>query len=95
MEIDVDQDTSAEITSPPSEAALQKSDTPGEEKARQDREPKKPVLAAPPVRSLAKEKHIDLADVPSTGPGGRVTKEDVLKYIAMDREPSTPSASPT
>ena len=37
----------------------------------------RPVLATPAVRALAKELDVDLAQVNSTGPGGRVTKEDV------------------
>jgi pyruvate dehydrogenase E2 component (dihydrolipoamide acetyltransferase) len=35
------------------------------------------VLAKPPVRKLAKELGIDLAQVPGTGPSGSVTRDDV------------------
>ncbi len=38
-----------------------------------------PVPASPPVRRLAKEMGIDLALVAGSGPGGRVTREDVMK----------------
>ena len=34
--------------------------------------------AAPPVRKLAKEMGIDLSSVNGSGPGGRITREDVL-----------------
>ncbi|WP_149203503.1 dihydrolipoamide acetyltransferase family protein [Actinotalea subterranea] len=37
-----------------------------------------PVLAKPPVRKLAKDLGVDLATVRPTGPGGIVTREDVL-----------------
>jgi 2-oxoisovalerate dehydrogenase E2 component (dihydrolipoyl transacylase) len=36
------------------------------------------VRATPPVRKLARERGIDLAAVAGTGPGGRITREDVL-----------------
>jgi pyruvate dehydrogenase E2 component (dihydrolipoamide acetyltransferase) len=36
-----------------------------------------PVQATPAVRVLAKQMQIDLASVKGTGPGGRITKEDV------------------
>jgi pyruvate dehydrogenase E2 component (dihydrolipoyllysine-residue acetyltransferase) len=38
-----------------------------------------PVQATPAVRLLAKQTGIDLASVKGTGPGGRITKEDVEK----------------
>ena len=37
-----------------------------------------PVLAKPPVRKLAKDLGVDLATVDATGPGGIVTREDVV-----------------
>jgi 2-oxoisovalerate dehydrogenase E2 component (dihydrolipoyl transacylase) len=37
-----------------------------------------PVPASPPVRRLAKDLGVDLAAVTGTGPGGRVTREDVV-----------------
>jgi pyruvate dehydrogenase E2 component (dihydrolipoamide acetyltransferase) len=40
------------------------------------------VLAMPAVRSLAKELAVDLASVKGTGPGGRVTRQDVEKAAA-------------
>jgi len=39
-----------------------------------------PVLAKPPVRKLAKDLGVDLASVAGTGPGGIVTREDVVAH---------------
>ncbi|KAG5487027.1 hypothetical protein LSCM1_07694 [Leishmania martiniquensis] len=40
------------------------------------------VLATPATRYLAREHKLELAHVPATGKGGRVTKEDVLRFVA-------------
>ncbi len=40
------------------------------------------VKASPLAKKLAEEKGIDLSQVTGTGPGGRITKEDVLAYLA-------------
>lgn len=40
------------------------------------------VLSTPAVRSFAKQLGVSIQDVPATGKGGRVTKEDVLNYAA-------------
>ena len=42
----------------------------------------RPVQATPAVRALAKQMQIDLASVKGTGPGGRITKEDVETVAA-------------
>jgi pyruvate dehydrogenase E2 component (dihydrolipoamide acetyltransferase) len=46
------------------------------------------ALAKPPVRKLAKDLHVDLDSVTATGPGGIVTREDVLAHGA-ETEPRT------
>lgn len=40
------------------------------------------VLATPATRRLARELGVDIRQVPGTGPGGRVTAEDVRAYAA-------------
>jgi len=41
------------------------------------------ALAAPVVRSLAREHGLDINRIPGTGPGGRVERKDVLAAIAQ------------
>jgi pyruvate dehydrogenase E2 component (dihydrolipoamide acetyltransferase) len=48
--------------------------------------PEEAVLAAPAVRQLAKERGIDLKKIKGTGPGGTITRDDVLKK-AEERPP--------
>lgn len=69
-----------------------------------------PLAAAPPgapaetpplspaVRHLLEEAGLRPEEVPATGPGGRLTKEDVLRYLeqrAASAATPTPSAAPT
>jgi pyruvate dehydrogenase E2 component (dihydrolipoamide acetyltransferase) len=46
------------------------------------------VLAAPPVRKLAKDLGVDLAALAGSGPGGRVTAADVRAAVANATEPA-------
>ncbi len=39
------------------------------------------LRSSPLVRKIAKDNNLDLAQVPGTGAGGRITKEDVLAYM--------------
>lgn len=48
--------------------------------------PRRPVPAAPATRRLARELGVDIDLVPPTGPGGRVTPEDVQAFSAGGRE---------
>jgi len=48
------------------------------------------IKASPLARNIAREHNVDIAQVSGTGPGGRITKEDVLKYI----EEGKPAAAP-
>jgi len=51
------------------------------------------VVAAPATRRLARELKIDIRQVPPTGPGGRVTHDDVTRFAAKPGVP-VPVAEP-
>ncbi len=48
----------------------------------------------PVVRKLAKSLGVDLATVAGTGPGGRITREDVEAATPSPSEPAAPAAAP-
>ncbi|MFF2345457.1 dihydrolipoamide acetyltransferase family protein [Pseudarthrobacter sp. NPDC058119] len=45
--------------------------------------------STPPVRKLAKDLGLDLAQVPGTGPGGLITREDVQEFSGHAEQPAT------
>ncbi len=53
------------------------------------------LRSSPLVRRIAKENKVDLAQVPGTGLGGRITKDDIESFIAKHgaggAQPSTPA----
>ncbi len=52
------------------------------------------VRSSPLVRKIAKENNVDLAKVPGTGLGGRITKEDIEAFIAKHAG-GAPASAPT
>ena len=54
------------------------------------------LRASPIARRLAQEKNIDLAVITGTGPGGRITEQDVLEFVAppasSGQQPNIPSS---
>jgi 2-oxoglutarate dehydrogenase E2 component (dihydrolipoamide succinyltransferase) len=63
--------------------------------------PPAPVVAgdgsrppSPAVRRLAAEQAVDIAQVAATGPGGRVTKGDVLNFLESKQTEATPAVVP-
>lgn len=48
--------------------------------------------STPPVRKLAKDLGVDLAQVPGTGPGGLITREDVQEFAGHGGGPATSMA---
>lgn len=51
------------------------------------------VLAKPPVRKLAKDLGVDLAAIRGSGPGGIITRDDVVQY-ANEARPETYASHP-
>jgi 2-oxoglutarate dehydrogenase E2 component (dihydrolipoamide succinyltransferase) len=51
------------------------------------------LRSSPLVRRIAQEKQIDLRRVPGTGSGGRITKEDILKFAANPQAMAAQSTS--
>ncbi|MCS7120121.1 MAG: dihydrolipoamide acetyltransferase family protein [Nitrososphaerota archaeon] len=58
------------------------------------------IKVSPLARKIAEEKGVDLTNVKGTGPDGRITKEDVLAYLAsmtappvsIEKAPAAPSS---
>jgi 2-oxoglutarate dehydrogenase E2 component (dihydrolipoamide succinyltransferase) len=48
--------------------------------------------SSPVVRKIAAEHQLDIRDIPGTGIGGRVTKQDILGHIETRPETPTPAA---
>ena len=48
---------------------------------------------SPLVRKMAREYNVDLRQVPGTGGGGRITKDDVERYLAGSRTAAAPAAA--
>ncbi|MEK6644546.1 MAG: 2-oxo acid dehydrogenase subunit E2 [Planctomycetota bacterium] len=51
-----------------------------------------PIPAAPAVRRIAREAGVDLRQVHGTGPGGRIVREDVERFVRSANGGSAPTA---
>jgi len=61
--------------------------------AKETEEAPRRVLASPIAKRLAEERGVDLRLIPGTGPGGRITKEDIEAYLkTREAVPVTPVA---
>ncbi len=79
-----DEPPSAAIPMPPaSDAAPALEETPEPPLAA----PAAPLRASPVARRIADERGINIAEVQGTGPGGRITRDDVIAYAATPPQP--------
>jgi 2-oxoglutarate dehydrogenase E2 component (dihydrolipoamide succinyltransferase) len=52
------------------------------------------VRSSPLVRRIAKDNNLDLSQVPGTGTGGRITKQDALDFLGQHGKGAAPAAKP-
>lgn len=80
---EVDEDVAEESPPPPDqepEPASSSIPLPGNVEPELATAPSREVRASPVARRLAEERGFDLSSIEGTGPGGRITKDDVLAY---------------
>jgi pyruvate dehydrogenase E2 component (dihydrolipoamide acetyltransferase) len=77
---------------PPSPSAREAAPVPG---TGGEKTPSGKVRASPVARRIAKELAIDLAQVTGTGPGGRITEEDVRNFVAAQKTAAPKAAKGT
>jgi len=64
-----------------------------EDDVRRYHEEQSRIVASPLARRMAEEEGLDLATIQGTGPGGRITEEDVLRVL--EAGPARPGALPS
>jgi 2-oxoglutarate dehydrogenase E2 component (dihydrolipoamide succinyltransferase) len=88
----------APAAAPVSDVAASAPEEPRAEKTAEDL---RLTRSSPVVRKIASEHHVDIREIPGTGIGGRVTKQDILGHIeshpsaeAAPASPAEPTATP-
>jgi len=76
----------------PKPPAMEKPQVPAEAPAKAETR-EVPENLPPSVRRLVGEHRLDLSRIQGTGPGGRITKGDVLLYIEQAAQPAAPAAA--
>ncbi|MCM3636722.1 2-oxo acid dehydrogenase subunit E2 [Sporosarcina luteola] len=82
--LSIEEEFSAEIGNKPlpkREATNEVAATVSEKVVKPSPTPFRRVLAAPYTRKIARENNINIEDVPSSDPSGRVTEEDIYRFI--------------
>jgi pyruvate dehydrogenase E2 component (dihydrolipoyllysine-residue acetyltransferase) len=54
-----------------------------------ERSPRSEIRSSPLVRRIAREHNVDLSRVPGTGVGGRISKKDILTFLARKTSPES------
>ena len=82
---------------PPQEAAAAGQDETVIEFPKEGEETEDRMRSSPLVRRLARENQVDLHQVPGTGLGGRITRDDILRFIEQHPAgaPAVPAAAQT
>ncbi len=83
----------AETDAAPAEAAPETPESPSSEEEAPPEPVRRQPRSSPLVRRMAREHGVDLADVPGTGEGGRVSKQDMLAFLDR-REPAAAAPAP-
>jgi pyruvate dehydrogenase E2 component (dihydrolipoamide acetyltransferase) len=81
---------------PPAAAAAPRPPAPHVERSQEEAEEGEEAAqrSSPLVRKIAQEHGIDIATVPGTGMGGRVTKKDILDFISRQEGEAAPEGAP-
>jgi pyruvate dehydrogenase E2 component (dihydrolipoamide acetyltransferase) len=83
------------LAAPPSAKPAAQAATPEPEAETAEAEAGERVRSSPLVRKIARENNLDLRQVSGTGSSGRITKEDVLGFLAKGTpKPSAPAPVP-
>lgn len=89
-----EQESEPENTAPKDSGPSEKKETKGQEKKSETENKEIPEKdegdkagnISPAARDLAEEKQVDLSDVTPSGPGGRITKGDVLLFLESSQD---------
>ena len=79
-------------SAPPAVAAPSRARTP--EPAPPAKEEDEEARSSPLVRKIAREHGISLSEIPGTGLGGRITKQDIMQFIESQASPQPSPAAP-
>ena len=74
--------------------AYEKGHTGAKESGEAERGEGRRIPISPIAKRLAQERNVDIAKIAGTGPGGRITKEDILNYPIPEKEPAPSKARP-